>query len=72
MFSRTAAFVAGIALASSLVFAQGFTGTITGTVKDATGAVLQGAVVTAKHTETGSTRATITDAGGSTAFRPSR
>jgi hypothetical protein len=64
MFSRTATFVAGIALASSLVFAQGFTGTITGTVKDESGAVLQGAVVTARHTETGLTRSAVTDAGG--------
>ena len=64
MFSRTAAFLAGIALASSLVFAQGFTGTITGTVKDESGAVLQGAVVMAKHTETGLARSAVTDSSG--------
>jgi hypothetical protein len=64
MFRRTAVFVAGIALASSLVFAQGFTGTVTGTVKDESGAVLQGAVVTAKHTETGLARSAVTDSSG--------
>ena len=43
---------------------QGFTGTISGTVKDKSGAVLQGATVTAKHTETGLTRAPVTEASG--------
>jgi hypothetical protein len=64
MFGRTVGFAAGIALAISLAFAQNFTATITGTVKDESGSVLQGAVVTAKHTETGLTRATVTDASG--------
>src|SRR5215470_14796788 len=65
MFSRTVGFVTWIALAYSLVWAQGFTGAITGTVRDESGAVLQGATVTAKHTETGLARSTVTDASGS-------
>ena len=65
MFGRPVALLAGIAFAISLVFAQGFTATITGTVKDESGAVLQGAVVTAKHAGTGLTRAAVSDAGGS-------
>jgi hypothetical protein len=64
MFSRIVAFAAGIALAISLLFAQGFTATITGIVKDESGAVLQGAVITAKHTETGLTRTAVSDASG--------
>jgi hypothetical protein len=65
MFGRTVGFVTWIALAYSLVWAQGFTGAITGTVRDESGAVLQGATVTAKHTETGLARSTVSDAGGS-------
>jgi hypothetical protein len=65
MLGRTVAFFTGIALANSLVFAQSFTATITGTVKDESGSVLQGAAVTAKHTETGLTRASVSDASGS-------
>jgi hypothetical protein len=64
MFGRTVALLAGIALAISLVFAQGFTGTIIGTVKDASGAALQGAAVTVRHAETGLARAVETDANG--------
>ena len=41
------------------------TASITGTVKDMSGAVLPGATVTAKHLETGLTRAAETDASGS-------
>jgi carboxypeptidase family protein len=53
-----------IALGTGLVFAQGSTATIIGTVKDASGAVLQGALVTVKHLETGLTRTDESDAGG--------
>ena len=65
MFGRPVVLLAGIAFAISLIFAQGFTATITGTVKDESGSVLQGAMVTAKHTETGLTRVAVTNAGGS-------
>jgi hypothetical protein len=53
-----------IALGSGLVFAQGSTAAITGTVKDASGAVLQGAVVTIKHLDTGLTRTAQADTSG--------
>jgi hypothetical protein len=64
MFSRAIGLAAWVVLSISLAFPQGFTATITGTVKDESGAVLQGAVVTAKHTETGLMRSAVTDAGG--------
>src|SRR5712692_1344802 len=56
--------IALIALGNGLVFAQGFTGAITGTVKDVSGAALVGAAVTVKHVETGLTRAVEADASG--------
>jgi Carboxypeptidase regulatory-like domain len=65
MFRTIIWFAISIALANSLVFAQGFTGAISGTVKDESGAVLEGATVTAKHVETGLSRAAVTDASGS-------
>ncbi len=40
------------------------TGSITGTVKDASGAIIPGAAVTAKHVDTGTTRTAETDASG--------
>jgi outer membrane receptor protein involved in Fe transport len=46
------------------VFAQQITGSIRGTVVDVSGAVLQGASVTAKQTETGFTRTATTDRTG--------
>ena len=57
--------IAFIALGAVLVFAEGSTASIIGTVKDVSGAVLQGAVVTVKHLETGLTRTDRTDASGS-------
>src|SRR5215468_10242952 len=45
-------------------FAQGFTATITGSVKDASGAVLDGALITATHIESGQRRAASADASG--------
>jgi hypothetical protein len=48
---------------SSLVFAQS-TGTIQGTVVDATGAAVPGATVDVRNTATGQQRATTTDAAG--------
>src|SRR6266849_7321334 len=53
-----------IAVGNGLVFAQGFTGAITGTVKDVSGAAIVGAAVTVKHIETGLTRAVEADASG--------
>src|SRR5215472_1778474 len=54
----------GISFGNSLAFAQGFSASITGVVNDASGAVLPGTAITAKHIETGLTRAALTDAGG--------
>ena len=46
-----------------IIWAQ-VTASITGTVKDTSGAIIPGAKVTIKHVETGTTRAVDTDAGG--------
>src|SRR6266849_3589751 len=64
MSIRTAKLIALIALGTGLVFAQGSTATIIGTVKDASGAVLPGTVVTVKHIETGLTRSDEADSNG--------
>jgi hypothetical protein len=45
-------------------FAQGFTATITGSVKDASGALLEGAAITVTHIESGLKRTAVADAGG--------
>src|SRR5205809_6315473 len=45
--------VALTALATSLVFAQGATATMSGVVHDGTGGVIRGGTVTIKYTETG-------------------
>src|SRR5712692_2253337 len=60
-----AAIIGLIALGNGLVFAQGSTAAITGTVRDTSGAVLQGAALTVKHLETGLTRAAQADDNGS-------
>src|SRR5712692_11652870 len=65
MVNRIAGFLALIALGTGLIFAQGFTAAITGTVKDTSGAVLQGAAITVKHLETGLVRAAQADDNGS-------
>src|SRR5712692_6556132 len=64
MVSRTAGFIALIALGTGLVFAQGSTATIIGTVRDASGAVLPAATITVKHLETGLTRTDEADSTG--------
>src|SRR5713226_10303487 len=64
MTSRTAGFLALIALGTGLVFAQGSTASIIGTVRDVSGAVLPGTVVTVKHLETGLTRTDQADSSG--------
>jgi len=53
-----------LAMGSCLVFAQGSTATISGVVRDATGAVLPGATVTARHIESGLTRTGGTNESG--------
>src|SRR5437016_6761027 len=64
MFSRTAGLIAFIALGTGLLFAQGSTASMIGSVKDASGAVLPGTTVSVKHLETGLTRAVEADASG--------
>src|SRR6266581_4345493 len=58
------AIVAWIALGTCLSVAQTSTATILGTVKDTTGALIPGASVTVKHTETGLTRIAISSETG--------
>src|SRR5438128_977890 len=58
------AIVGLIALASCLVFAQGSTGAISGVVRDASGAVIPGVTVTAKHIESGLTRTSVSSETG--------
>src|ERR1700720_3748365 len=50
-----------IVFAGPNVFAQQITGSIRGTVTDASGAVVEGATVSARQAETGLTRTTTTD-----------
>src|SRR6266849_9636195 len=64
MASRTAGLLALIALGTGLVFAQGSTATIIGTVRDASGAVLPAALIAVKHLETGLTRTAEADTSG--------
>ena len=59
-----AAIIGLIVLGNCPAFGQGSTGSITGTVKDMSGAALQGAAVTVKHLETGLTRSAEADASG--------
>src|SRR5215470_17966358 len=53
-----------IVLGSSLILAQGSTAAISGIVRDATGAVIPGATVSAKHIESGLTRTTVSSENG--------
>src|SRR5712691_3120275 len=64
MASRTARLIALVALGNGLVFAQGSTATIIGTVKDVSGAVLPAASITVKQLETGLTRTIEADTSG--------
>ena len=59
-----AAAVAAIALAAAPVFAQAPVGTISGVVRDASGAVMPGATVTATSLSTGAARVTISNEQG--------
>src|SRR5882672_5060426 len=58
------AIVGLIALGSCLVFAQGSTGAISGVVRDATGAVIPGVTVNARHIESGLTRTAVSSETG--------
>jgi hypothetical protein len=53
-----------ILITPALLYAQGATAQIAGTVRDQSGAVLPGADVTATQTDTGFTRGTVSDEGG--------
>src|SRR5713101_4617296 len=64
MASRTMGLVASVAFGTGLVLGLGSTGTITGSVRDVSGAVLQGAVITVKGVDTGLTRVAQTDTSG--------
>ena len=61
---RPAVLLSLLAIASSLGFSQTVGGTILGTVKDPHGAVIAGGKVTLKNTETGVSRALVTNADG--------
>src|SRR5438093_5540161 len=54
-----------IALQPCLAFAQTATATIVGVVKDTSGALIPGATITVKHTDTGQTRTAISSDSGS-------
>src|SRR5258708_5151198 len=54
-----------ISLGNGVVYAQGSTASITGTVNDVTGVVVQGAVITARHLDTGLARTVEADSNGS-------
>src|SRR5438552_14451507 len=58
------AIVGLIAIGSCLVFGQGSTAAISGIVRDATGAVIPGATVTARHIESGIIRTTTSTENG--------
>ena len=63
--SRSLRFAIALACFSSVAFAQGISrGTITGTVSDATGAVIPGVAITATHIQTGTTRIVETNENG--------
>src|SRR5215510_9244136 len=71
--TRTATSLIGIVilitLASGYVFGQGFSASISGFVRDTTGAVVPGVTITVKHIESGLTRATVTGETGSYAIQ---
>src|SRR5713226_4909117 len=65
MLSRTTTLIVLMAgLGTGLVLGQGSTGAITGSVKDVSGAVLPGTVITVKHLETGLARTDEADSSG--------
>jgi hypothetical protein len=64
MLRRSLACVVLAALTSLTVAAQQITGNIHGSIVDPSGAVVESATVTARHVETGLTRAAVTDRSG--------
>ena len=56
--------VSALSLLAGMVWGQ-VTASITGTVRDSSGAVISGAIVTVNHTETGLVRTVTTDSNGS-------
>ena len=71
MSKRICATLLWISFISQPALAQVTTGAISGTVRDATGAVLPGATVTIKHVETGMNRTTVTNDEGHYRLRTS-
>ena len=65
---RALRIISGIILGLATLAAQETTGSVTGIVKDPTGAVIVGAAVTASNTETGGEFRTVTDDSGSYLF----
>ena len=61
---RMAALVTGVLFVSSLAAQTASTGSISGTVRDTSGAVLPGVSVVVAHLETGQSRSTVTDGNG--------
>src|SRR5437870_13647846 len=53
-----------IAFGTSLIFGQGGTATILGTVRDTSGALIPGVSITIKHTDSGLTRSVVSSEPG--------
>jgi len=66
---RFVSVLAGCVTFSATLWAQSTYGTILGTVRDATGALVPGAQVTLANTGTSATRSAVTDAAGDYAFK---
>ena len=64
MSRRLSVLCISVLFTAHLAFAQVNTGTISGTVQDASGAAIAGAAVTVRHVDTGTTRTLVTDTGG--------
>src|SRR5216117_3611447 len=60
----TAAIVSFVALATPLIFGQGGTAIIVGTVRDTSGALIPGVSITIKHTDSGLTRSVVSSETG--------
>src|SRR5215470_13003860 len=69
MSTLLGAIVTLIGLASGLVFGQGFSGAISGFVRDTSGAVIPGVSVTVKHVDSGLTRTVVSSETGSYAIQ---
>src|SRR6266853_2086849 len=63
-FALVAAIIGFIALGNGLISAQSFTATITGTVRDASGAAVPESALTLRHVDTGQTRTVQSDTRG--------